>query len=123
MNTLSRQHAETYASWFRCLADPTRLQVLFVLASQMRPMRVGEVADAIGFAQSTTSSHLQRLLDDEFVLVERSGTASWFVINRACVEQFPEAAERVIGNLGGTVPLQDSMLNAPWRTSASPKTN
>ena len=112
MDTLSRQQAETYASWFRCLADPTRLQVLFALASQRRPMRVGEIAEAIGFAQSTTSAHLQRLLDDEFVLVERSGTSSWFVLNEECIEQFPRAAEQVMGSLGGRVPSGGS----PWRT-------
>jgi DNA-binding transcriptional ArsR family regulator len=120
METLSREQAETYASWFRCLADPTRLQVLFVLASQMRPMRVGEIADAIGFAQSTTSAHLQRLLDEEFVLVDRSGTSSWFVINETCIEQFPQAAEMVMGNLDGTIPLGDSSLDAPWRKRTTP---
>ena len=123
MNTLDRNQAEAYASWFRCLADPTRLQVLFVLASEMRPMRVGEIADAIGFAQSTTSSHLQRLLEDEFVLVERSGTSSWFAINRACIEEFPQAAAIVMGNLGGAAPLPDSLLGAPWRTASSRDTN
>ena len=114
MDILTRAQAEAYASWFRCLADPTRLQVLYVLASQRRPMRVGEIADAIGFAQSTTSAHLRRLLDDEFVLVDRSGTSSWFVINEACIEQFPQAAEQVMGNLDGTIPLGDTPATAPW---------
>jgi DNA-binding transcriptional ArsR family regulator len=123
MKILSREQAEVYASWFRCLADPTRLQVLFVLASEMRPMRVGEIADAIGFAQSTTSSHLQRLLDDDFVSVDRSGTSSWFAINRACIEEFPQAAAIVMGNLSGTVPLEDSLLGAPWRAPARRDTN
>lgn len=123
MNILTRDQAEAYASWFRCLADPTRLQVLFVLASEMRPMRVGEIADAIGFAQSTTSSHLQRLLDDDFVLVDRSGTSSWFAINKACIEEFPQAAAIVMGNLSGTVPLEDSLLDAPWRAPVRRDTN
>src|SRR5680860_1154951 len=121
MNVLSRPAATTYASWFRCLADPTRLQVLHVLASELRPMRVGEIAEAVGVAQSTASVHLHRLLDDEFVLVDRSGTSSWFLVNAACIEQFPQAAEQVMGTLLGSIPLPDAGADAgaevaaPWR--------
>jgi DNA-binding transcriptional ArsR family regulator len=116
---LSRAAAEAYASWFRALADPTRLRVLHVLACALRPMRVGEVAEAVGIAQSTASVHLQRLLADEFVLVDRSGTASWYVVNAACLEQFPQAAEQVMGTLVGTVPLPDVEVEAPWQKGAS----
>lgn len=107
-----------YASWFRCLADPTRLQVLHVLASELRPMRVGEIAAAVGVAQSTSSVHLQRLLDDEFVLVDRSGTASWYVVNAACIEQIPQAAEQVMGTLTGSIPLPDEQVQTPWHGQA-----
>lgn len=115
---LDRPVAEAYASWFRCLADPTRLQVLHALARELRPMRVGEIADAVGIAQSTASVHLQRLLDDEFVLVDRSSQASWYVVNAACIEQFPQAAEQVMGTLVGSIPLPDSAAQAPWHGQA-----
>ncbi len=114
MTLLSRAAAEAYASWFRCVADPTRLQVLHTLASALRPMRVGEIAAAVGIAQSTASVHLQRLLDDEFVLVDRSGGASWYLVNAACIEQFPQAAEQVMGTLVGSIPLPDADVRAPW---------
>lgn len=104
-----------YASWFRCMADPSRLQVLHVLATSMRPMRVGEIAESIGLAQSTTSVHLRRLLDDEFVLVDRSGTSSWYLVNEACIQQFPEAADQVMGALIGTAPMVDEPVAAPWQ--------
>ena len=97
------------------MADPTRLQVIHVLASAMRPMRVGEIAEAIGLAQSTTSVHLRRLLDDEFVLVDRSGTSSWYLVNEACIEQFPQAADQVMGTLIGTIPMADVSMTAPWQ--------
>ena len=32
-----------FASWFRCLADPTRIQILSLLATERRPMTVGEI--------------------------------------------------------------------------------
>lgn len=119
MNTLSRASAEAYASWFRCVADPTRLQVLYVLASAGRSLRVGEIADAVGLAQSTVSVHLKRLLQDEFVLVERVGTASWFTVNAACLEQFPAAAAQVMGNLAGE-PAGSAPTTPPWHGRARP---
>lgn len=122
MNLLSRSAAEAYASWFRCVADPTRLQVLHALACALRPMRVGEVAEAVGIAQSTASVHLQRLLDDEFVLVDRSGAASWYIVNAVCIEQFPQAAEQVMGTLVGSIPLPDAEVEAPWHGSAAAMT-
>lgn len=115
MDVLTRAQAEVYASWFQCMADPTRLQVLHALASAMRPMRVGEIAEAIGLAQSTISVHLQRLLADEFVLVDRSGTSSWYLVNDACIEQFPQAADQVMGTLTGSIPMADLPVAAPWR--------
>jgi len=122
MKLLSRSAAEAYASWFRCVADPTRLQVLHALACELRPMRVGEVAEAVGIAQSTASVHLQRLLDDEFVLVDRSGTASWYLVNAACLEQFPQAADQVMGTLVGSIPLPDAEVEAPWHCRAEAMT-
>lgn len=115
MKIMDRARAEAYASWFRCVADPTRLQILHVMACEMRPMRVGEISEAVGVAQSTASVHLQRLLDDEFVLVDRSGTSSWFIVNAACIEQFPQAAEQVMGTLVGTIPMPDTPAVAPWQ--------
>lgn len=114
MKILDRATAEAYASWFRCMADPTRLQVLHVLASAGRALRVGEVAQAVGVAQSTVSVHLQRLLADEFVHVERVGTASWYTVNAACLEQFPAAAAQVMGRLAGTF-VGTAPPTPPWR--------
>ncbi len=118
MNTLDRVTAETYASWFRCLADPTRLQILHVLAGRARALRVGEVAQAVGVAQSTASVHLQRLLEDEFVRVDRSTNSSWYQINPDCIEEFPRAAAQVMGALSGTVPLPELSPSAPWHQRA-----
>ncbi len=115
MEGLDRSAAEAYASWFRCVADPTRLQVLHLLASRMTPLRVGEIARTVGVAQSTASVHLRRLLDDEFVIVERSANSSWYRINAECLEQFPRAAAQVMGTLAGTATTPDALAAAPWQ--------
>jgi DNA-binding transcriptional ArsR family regulator len=94
---LDRKQAELYASWFRCLADPTRIQILNLLAHERRPLSVGEIVQAVDVGQSTVSEHLRRLAETCFVLVEHQGTSSLFRINESCIACFPSAAELVMG--------------------------
>ncbi|MFI5487918.1 ArsR/SmtB family transcription factor [Micromonospora echinaurantiaca] len=94
---LDRATARTYASWFRALADPTRVQIVEYLARQARPMSVGEIVTAVGLAQSTVSQHLKVLTEVRFVLAEPAGTARLYRVNDACVDCFPSAADVVMG--------------------------
>ena len=94
---LNRALAEEYASWFRALADPSRVQILEYLARQARPMSVGELVAAVGLAQSTVSQHLKVLADVRFVLVEPVGNARHYRVNSRCVDCFPSAADVVMG--------------------------
>jgi DNA-binding transcriptional ArsR family regulator len=94
---IGREQAELYASWFRCLADPTRLQILNLLARERRPLSVGEIVGAVDVGQSTVSAHLRRLAETCFVLVEHRGTSSLFRINERCIACLPSAAELVMG--------------------------
>jgi ArsR family transcriptional regulator, arsenate/arsenite/antimonite-responsive transcriptional repressor len=96
---LARDQAELYAGWFRCLADPTRLAILNVLANERRPMSVGEIVAGVDVGQSTVSEHLRRLAETCFVLVEHRGTSSFFQINEKCIECFPSAAEFLMGKV------------------------
>jgi DNA-binding transcriptional ArsR family regulator len=94
---IARDKAELYASWFRCLADPTRIQILNLLARERRPLPVGEIVAAVDVGQSTVSEHLRRLAETCFVLVEHRGTNSMFRINKRCIACLPSAAELVMG--------------------------
>lgn len=106
MNT-SRERAELYASWFRCLANPTRLMILHALAVEGRPLSVGEIVDRVDVGQSTVSAHLRRLAETCFVLVEHQGTSSLCWLNECCINEFPSAAEFVMGRVAG------DLLSAP----------
>lgn len=94
---LDRTVAERYASWFRALADPSRVQIVEYLARQGRPMSVGEIVAAVGLAQSTVSQHLKILAEVRFVLSEPVGNARHYRINDNCVSCFPSAADIVMG--------------------------
>lgn len=94
---LDRAIATEYASWFKALADPTRVQIVALLARHAAPMTVGQVVEAVGVAQSTVSHHLKALTEVRFVLAEPRGTATLYRINDACVDCFPTAADVVMG--------------------------
>lgn len=94
---MDRSEAETYASWFRCLADATRLQLLRVLAEASEPMTIGQLVAAVGVGQSTVSGHVRRLADSEFVVVERVGTTTYVRVNDDCLTALPDAAAAIMG--------------------------
>ena len=91
---LARDTAAQYASWFRALADPTRVQILSLLARSGGPLTVGSITGAVDVGQSTVSAHLKVLAEVGFVLAERRGTSVRYRVNDRCVDRFPTAAQR-----------------------------
>jgi DNA-binding transcriptional ArsR family regulator len=94
---LDRATAAEYAGWFKALADPTRIQIVSLLARRGTPISVGEIVAAVDVGQSTVSAHLKVLADVRFVLSDQRGTATYYRINEACVSCFPTAADIVMG--------------------------
>lgn len=95
--TISREQATTWADWFRCLGDPTRILILNELATARRELTVGELVDVLDVGQPTVSHHLAVLVETGFVLAERRGTSSLYRVNERCLERFPSAADVVMG--------------------------
>ena len=83
---LDRQVAEDYASWFRCLADSTRIQILHLLAANDGPMTVGQIVQQVGVGQSTVSHHLKVLAEAGLVISERRGRNVWYAVVPAALE-------------------------------------
>lgn len=102
MKELSQDEADEYASWFRCLADGTRLRVLSFVASSDRPVTVGEIVDQLDKSQSTISRHLQVLAEERFVLTEPDGVRTLVQANPDCMTALPVAAAAVMGQTTGT---------------------
>jgi DNA-binding transcriptional ArsR family regulator len=94
---LERATATQYASWFRALADPTRVQIVSLLARTGGPLTVGAITDAVDVGQSTVSAHLKVLAEVGFVLADRHGTSVRYRVNDRCVDRFPTAADVVMG--------------------------
>lgn len=113
---LDRAVAAEYATWFKALADPTRIQIVSLLARRAVPMNVSEIVAAVTVGQSTVSAHLKVLADVRFVLAEPQGTATYYRINDACVDCFPTAADIVMGR---PVPAQPDPVPAAQPLGAS----
>ena len=105
---LDRATAAEYATRFKALADPTRIQIVSLLARRAAPMNVGEIVAAVAVGQSTVSAHLKVLAEVRFLLSEHRGTATYYRINDACVECFPTAADIVMGRPVPAQPVPES---------------
>lgn len=98
-STLPEQDATTYASWFGCLSDPTRVRLLHAVATAAEPVTVGQLAELLGISQSTCSHHVRKLADVGFVRPQRVGTTTIVSINEACCTGLPHAADVAMGLL------------------------
>lgn len=91
--------AATYAGWFACLAEPTRVRLLHAVATAPRGLTVGKLTEILGTSQSTTSHHVRKLAEVGFVRLHKEGTATWVTVNAACCTGLPHAADAVMGLL------------------------
>lgn len=103
---VTRESAVVWATWFKALSDPSRILVLNLLASEGKPMSVGEIVDRLDIGQSTVSHHLKQLTEVGFVLSEERGTSNLYEVNKRCLDCFPTAAETVMGQ---------ARVTAEWR--------
>jgi L-amino acid N-acyltransferase YncA/DNA-binding transcriptional ArsR family regulator len=97
---LSTTEAATYAEWFACLAEPTRVRLLHTVATAGHATTVGELTEQLGISQSTCSHHIRKLADVGFVLLRKEGTATLVSVNPECCTGLPHAADAVMGMLG-----------------------
>jgi DNA-binding transcriptional ArsR family regulator len=94
--TVTEPDAETFAAWFKALADPTRIRILNLLATSEEPVCVCDITDHFPLGQPTISHHLKVLRDVRFVVAERRGTFMHYRVNHACLAEFPDAARRIL---------------------------
>lgn len=97
--TLGQDEAVTYAHWFACLGDATRVRLLHVVATSADGITVGDLGAHVGISQSTCSHHVRKLADVGFVVLQREGTATRVRVNQACCAGLPHAADAVMGTI------------------------
>jgi ArsR family transcriptional regulator len=76
---LSPTDAEQLAALFRVLGEPSRLQLLSLIAAQPSGAAcVCELIEPLGLSQPTVSHHLKVLFDAGFLTKERRGTWMYY---------------------------------------------
>lgn len=79
-----------YASLFKALSDPTRLEIVGLLAENGRELCVCEIESHFDLSQPTVSHHLRLLREAGVVTAERRGTWVYYALD-------PAARDRVLG--------------------------
>ena len=99
-SSMSPDDAATYAAWFACLADPTRVRALYAVATAPQGfVRIGDLAEQLKISQSTCSHHIKRLADVGFVMLDKVGTSTVITVNQECCTGLPHAADVVMGTV------------------------
>ncbi|MCG9891282.1 MAG: metalloregulator ArsR/SmtB family transcription factor [Thermosynechococcaceae cyanobacterium MS004] len=100
---LSRPDAEQIAALFRVLGEPSRLQLLSLIASQPTGAAcVCELIAPLGLSQPTVSHHLKVLHEAGFLTKERHGTWIYYKV-------VPEALQALSQSI--TQPLSSRPLS------------
>jgi DNA-binding transcriptional ArsR family regulator len=99
--TLSEADALPYATWFKALADPTRIRILNLLAQRADSVCFCDIADQFSLGQSTISHHLKVLRDAHLLHTTRQGTYMHYQVHQASVAELPEAVRRILHGAPG----------------------
>lgn len=93
---LPEARAAELAAIHRALADPTRVQMIHILAAASEPVCVCDFTAAFALGQPTISHHLARLRDAGLVTSFKRGIWAFYQLDPA----MPEAARRAVGMIG-----------------------
>jgi ArsR family transcriptional regulator len=77
--TTAERHAEVH----RALADPTRVQMVHILAQATEPVCVCDLVAVFDLGQPTVSHHLAKLRDAGLVTSSRRGVWAFYQLNPA----------------------------------------
>jgi len=83
---LPSREQERWARLFKALADPTRLEILRLVAAQPGPTCVCDLVARFDLAQPTISHHLRLLRRAGLVVVQRRGLWAHYTVVRPALD-------------------------------------
>ena len=88
---MARSQAEEVSALLKAVADPTRLQILAMIAnSENQEACVCDFTEPLGLTQPTVSHHIKKLAEVGLVNRERRGTWVWYSLNKTRWSQIAE---------------------------------
>jgi ArsR family transcriptional regulator len=94
---ISRDEAEATARLFKALADPTRVQLVNMLANSPEPVCVCEMNAHFDLGQPTVSHHLKKLVAAGLLKREQRGTWAYFSLDRDTLHRLAEVTRPIGG--------------------------
>jgi ArsR family transcriptional regulator len=91
---LSDEAAEATAAVFRSLADPNRVKIINLLATQGDDeVCICDLTEPLGLSQPTVSHHMKKLLDVGLVEREQRGKWAYFTLNAEALRTLASVAD------------------------------
>jgi ArsR family transcriptional regulator len=87
---ISAEQASTLAQVFKALADPSRVQIVNLLANASDPDCDCDFVPQLGLSQGTVSFHLKKLLDVGLLQREQRGTWAYYSLNREGLDRLAD---------------------------------
>ena len=95
IDALPSKRQQSLVRAFKALADPTRLEILRLVAAQSGPTCVCDIVDHFDLSQPTISHHLKILREAGLVTQSRIGIWSFYAPELAAFEFLEEATARL----------------------------
>jgi len=90
---LDEEAATATAELFKALADPARVRIVNVLATNREPVCACEFEPALGLSQPTVSHHLKKLTEAGLLEREQRGKWAYFSLKRDAAEKLAAVAD------------------------------
>jgi ArsR family transcriptional regulator len=95
LRPLPEREREAAAAVFAALGDPTRLEILRLVAGQAGPVCVCDIVDRFELSQPTISHHLRVLREAGLFVQEKRGIWSFYALDPEGVALLERATELV----------------------------
>jgi DNA-binding transcriptional ArsR family regulator len=93
---LAADERHRLVTMFRALGDPTRLEVLRLIAAQPEPLCVCDVVSQFNVSQPTISHHLKVLREAGLVVVSRRGTWAYYAVDPRGLEALRSVSDQLV---------------------------
>jgi ArsR family transcriptional regulator, arsenate/arsenite/antimonite-responsive transcriptional repressor len=84
---ITPEQAAILATVFKALADPSRVQIVNLLANAADPVCVCDFMPQLGLSQGTVSFHLKKLLDVGLLERDQRGTWAFYSLKRDAMDR------------------------------------
>ena len=84
-SVLSNEEARATAALFAALADPHRVKIVNLLATNGEPVCVCKLMKPLGLSQPTVSHHMKKLVEAGLLEREQRGKWAFFSLNEEAV--------------------------------------